>query len=124
MKALFAPALLVLTPSFLGSCAPHPDAGLYASRRGEMLRISRAGHLEWSPLSKTNAEFQSVGILARPNSHGDRHLVTAAAHPLLGSSLHFSPDGQIIDVTWKTRVERPVPKWETRYRKQEPVSKF
>jgi hypothetical protein len=122
MKAF--PALLVLAPCFLGSCAPYPDAGLYASRRGEMLRISRSGHLEWSPLSKTNAEFQSIGILARPNSHGDRHLVTASAHPLLGSSVQFSPDGQIIDVTWHSFATRPVPKRETRYRKQEPVSKF
>jgi hypothetical protein len=38
MKSLLAPALLALASNFLGSCA-HPDAGLYDSRRGEMLRI-------------------------------------------------------------------------------------
>jgi hypothetical protein len=123
MKSLLAPALLTLTSCLLGSCA-HPDAGLYTSRRGEMLRISRSGHLEWSPLSKTYYEFQSVGVLQKPDSQGNRHLAMASANPRLGTSVHFSPDGKTIDVTWRSFQQRSLPKRQTHYQKQEPRSKF
>jgi hypothetical protein len=121
MKSLLIPALL--TSCLLSNCA-HPDAGLYRSRGGEMLRISRLGHLEWSPLSKTYSQFQSVGILEKPDAHGDRGLVMASANPRLGTSVHFSPDGKTIDVTWRSFHQRPMPKRQTHYQKQEPTSKF
>ena len=123
MKHLLAPAVLILASSFLGSCA-HPDAGLYGSRRGEMLRISRNGHLEWSPPSKTLDKFESVGVLANPDKEGRRHLVMASTNPRLGTDVQFSPDGEIIEVTWRSFKNRPMPDRETHYRKSEPRSKF
>lgn len=122
MKSLLAPALLVLA-SFLGSCA-HPDAGLYGSRRGEMLRISRFGHLEWSPPSKTTTEFESVGVLAKPDKQGNRHLVMASENPRLGTFVEFSPDGKNIEVTWRSFKDRPLPERVTHYQKREPRSKL
>jgi hypothetical protein len=123
MKSLFAPVLLALASSFLGSCA-HPDAGLYGSRRGEMLRISRSGHLEWSQPSKTLSEFESVGVLARPDDQRNRHLVMASGNPRLGTSVEFSPDGKLIEVTWRSFQNRPLPDRETHYRKSESRSKL
>jgi hypothetical protein len=123
MKLLLAPALLALSSWFLGSCA-HPDAGLYGSRRGDMLRISRLGHLEWSPPSKTLDKFESVGVLARPDEEGRRHLVMASANPRLGTSAQFSPDGKVIEMTWRSFKDRPLPDRETHYRKSEPRSKL
>jgi len=118
MKSFLAPALLALVSSFLGSCG-HPDAGLYAGRN-ELLRISRSGHLEWAPPSKRSDQFeyQSIGVLAKPDAQGDCHLVMASANPFLGSSVHFSPDRQTIDVTWRSHVKRLESTRETRYRKR------